>query len=247
MVTRAKELCLSVASFSQTKLENTVVDLPDNSPESQKRRYNLFQVQATRQRLLATIKRCTDVQHGLAGTIGQFFAGQPGIAAALEELSLLEQTKARCREKLKASALNEAGVEILDKLLELVPQEEKTGVLYQTPSTDEGSAEKIFGPTAGIENAQLIAQKIQASQNFQIDYLDGRKLGDGTDRVFFHKTTVNPAFVGSRSANAPKLRQEEIDWELVSAFDKQSADVSFIFTSQDKPQTLTSPLVAQRS
>ncbi|KAI7226472.1 hypothetical protein KC330_g8807 [Hortaea werneckii] len=278
IIRRGAELVLAATGTGtlQQHIETTLADLPLNDAETQVRRDALFEVQNTRQKLIDMAKRVTDTQHGLAKELynqinsGADEGSEDPIQSTVQELGVLEQLKASTKSVLSDSALNAAGVKVLDDLLTSVPDDEDFGVLYLLEADQmfpvsvssepavEQELEQAGSPGEGTDDqneldAQQIASIVQKNTGIAIDFLLDKKLDDvkAYDDVFalrqdklskFKEIQTTKPLKGSALLDGPGLKK--LDGESAKWLQEMFSNVNmqrFSLNFRDFEKTVTRP------
>lgn len=140
-VRRAAAMVLECHPNEQQRIEGSLAPLPSADDKTMKRRQDLANLFATRQKLLSLTKSAIDTQHGLAKklvvTINQDseVVVPKELKTVVDEISELDEIRSSAKEILNNCKLNDAAVQALDTLLLLVPKS-ANGELYMLDNED---------------------------------------------------------------------------------------------------------------
>ncbi|EON69922.1 hypothetical protein W97_09187 [Coniosporium apollinis CBS 100218] len=228
---RAIEIYESVYARQQTKLEGTLAKPPDNSAKSQKLRETLSRHHTTRQALLEAVKHLQDLELCLTRMLtDQVIKStdprrQTLFQTTVDRLQRVGKALSSIRGILRASTLNNKGIEIIDNRLESWIEDDTTGMLMTIPdrkTQDQIQAEqdeietdekKKAGPQTGEKE---IRDKIKKKHNFTTRFL--LNCDSGHTRPFDVRSPKvegvlaiqrSKAITGSMIMSGPELRDAD--------------------------------------
>ncbi|TKA65758.1 hypothetical protein B0A55_10835 [Friedmanniomyces simplex] len=233
---RAQRILLDIVNFANSTIDSLQAPDPSIGEEAEKHRQMLFRFQKSRQRMMEAIHTMTTTQHAVAHELQDAIAESAEAArgsdkeeeasassryeALVRELSLLESVKQEFREILNSCEVNDAGVNILDNLLAVMPDRGRVSLLYRTiaepdvptftkepeeisaHSDDEEKPEEPSVLAEDVLDTASVQREIERIHGFAPDYvltIDDKKMAN---EVFVPLT-------GTKKARSEPLQKTE--------------------------------------